>query len=163
MCSSDLQGVMHSSKSLFNNKLPIIAFLVISFIGFLDATYLAVEHFLGRVPVCNIIEGCDIVTTSKYATIGGIPIAFLGAIYYITLFILTIVYLDTKRISFMNLAARMSGVGFVTSLYLIYLQLFVLNAICLYCMISATTSTLLFAIGFYILKNISKTLRRDEM
>jgi len=131
----------------------VITMLIISFLGFLDATYLTVEHFMGAVPNCSIIKGCDIVATSQYATIGTIPIALLGSLYYLSIFLLSIVYLDTKRESFLFLASRIPLAGFFVSLYLIYLQIFVLKAICMYCMISAISSTLLFIMGIYIVKS----------
>jgi len=146
---------MTNSETSSNNikKWAVITMSVISFLGFLDATYLATEHFLGRIPKCSIIEGCGAVTTSQYATIGSIPIALLGSFFYLSIFILTIIYLDTKKESYIILASRIPIAGFFTSLYLVYLQIFILKAICLYCMGSAICSTLLFLLGIYIIKN----------
>ena len=91
-----------------------ILFIVLSFLGFLDASYLALEHYLGRVPVCVILEGCEVVTTSPYATIEGtvsaltgvavspvvprgISVALLGSIYYLFIFIVSIAAMDKKE------------------------------------------------------------------
>lgn len=133
-------------------KWALATLIITAFIGFADATYLTAEHFLNRVPPCSIIKGCEVVTTSKYATIGNMPIALLGAIYYFFMFILLMLFVDTKKNNALMLFARLSIIGLLTSAYLIYIQLFTLKAICIYCMLSATTSTILFLLSLYILK-----------
>ena len=129
-----------------------LSFLSVSFIGFLDATYLTVKYYLGTPLNCSILEGCETVTASQYATIGSIPVALLGAIYYLAIFLLIIVYLDTKREGAMTFAARFTIIGFLVSLWFLYLQLFVIKAICLYCMVSVLTSTLLFILGLILIR-----------
>lgn len=127
-----------------------ILFLSIGFIGFADSSFLALKHYL-RLPVpCAIVRGCDIVTTSPYSMVGPIPLAVLGMVYYLSIIILAVLYIDSKRALFLSFLARFTAVGFVASLYLIFLQAVVLKAFCLYCLISATTSTLLFLIGVYM-------------
>lgn len=120
-------------------------FAIFSFIGFLDAAFLTIEHFAGRVPPCGIFTGCDTVTTSQYATILGIPVALLGALYYLSILVLTIAYWDSKKPQFLNVASLLTITGFLASAYFIFLQLFVIKALCLYCVISAANSTILFA------------------
>jgi uncharacterized membrane protein len=127
-------------------------FVLVSFAGFLDASYLTAKHYLGTPIGCSIFEGCEKVTTSQYATIGAIPVALLGAIYYLALFALAVAYLDTKREKIMVFAAWLTPLGFLASLWFVYLQLFVIKAICLYCLISALTSTALFVLGLFVIK-----------
>ena len=131
-------------------KIAAVIFLIAGALGFLDATYLTVEHYRGDIPPCTI-AGCEIVLTSGQSKILGVPVALLGALYYLTLLILAIAYLDRKNNLLIRLAAYGTIVGFALSGYFVYLQLFVLNAICQYCMISAGTSTVLFIIGMFIL------------
>ena len=130
----------------------IIAFFAAALIGFIDAAYLTFEHFLGRVPPCSILHGCEKVTTSPYAEVFGIPLALFGAIYYFTLLVLIIAHFDLRKGIILKLAALITPVGFLSSLYFIYLQLFVIKAICLYCMISAAASIALFILGMIILR-----------
>jgi len=134
------------------SKWLLAAFLALSFIGFLDATYLTVQHYLGSVPKCVIATGCETVLTSQYNAIFGIPIALFGAFYYLSLFLLMILALDMGREAIVRFAAFLTPVGFAASLYFVYLQLFVLKAICFYCMVSAFTSTALFILGLLILR-----------
>lgn len=131
-------------------KIATIIFLIISFIGFLDATYLTIEHYRGSIPPCTI-AGCEVVLTSEQSKIFGIPVALLGSLYYLTLLTLSFTALNRKKESIIKLASKLTPIGFLASLYFVYLQLFVLKAICQYCMISAGTSTALFIIGMYII------------
>jgi uncharacterized membrane protein len=133
------------SKKLFQipNWLPFV-FLFVSALGFADATYLTVKHFLGTPVPCSILHGCEVVLNSKYSIIYGIPTAMLGALFYLTVMILTAVYLETKKLTVLKLIAFAIALGFLGSLGFVYIQLFILKSICLYCMGSAVTSTTLF-------------------
>lgn len=133
-------------------KWPAYAMSAASFFGFLDAAFLTVKHYLGTPLSCPFFGHCEKVLTSPYAVVWGIPIALLGAVYYLAVFILTVGYFDTKRERVILLAAKLSFVGFFASLVFLYLQLFVIKAICFYCVVSAATSTLLFIFGLFILK-----------
>lgn len=128
----------------------------LALVGLFDASYLTANHYLGTTPVCIVAHGCDTVLTSQYATILGIPLALLGAGYYLVVFLLTIMAQSSpSRPQLAQLILALTTLGFLTSLGLVYLQLGVIHAICAYCMLSATTSTILFfsAIGY---RRISK-------
>lgn len=125
---------------------------MIAIIGFADAGYLAFEHIQGRVPPCTILEGCGVVTTSVYSEIFGIPVAVLGAMYYFAIAGLVIAWLDRKQSIILRLVSFASIIGLAASAYFVYLQLFVLKAICIYCMGSAITSTLIFILGMMMLR-----------
>ncbi|OGF60822.1 hypothetical protein A2656_01085 [Candidatus Giovannonibacteria bacterium RIFCSPHIGHO2_01_FULL_44_100] len=117
----------------------------------MDASYLAVKHYLGEPVVCSLLEGCEEVLTSKYAIVAGVPVALFGVFYYLAVFILIILYWDTGKTQFLRFAAYLTILGFAASLWFVYLQLFVIGAICLYCMASAITSTILFMLGLFII------------
>jgi len=136
------------------NSWVIFAFLIISFVGFLDATYLTAQHYLGKIPPCFITTGCQTVLTSKYSVIFGIPTALWGAIYYLLLFLISVLAIDIKA-TIIRFAAYLTPIGFLLSLYFVYLQIFVIKEICSYCLVSATTSTLLFIIGLFIIVKLS--------
>lgn len=129
-------------------------FAVFSFLGFADATFLTVEHYLGTPIPCSILGGCDVVTNSLYSQIGPVPIALIGALYYLTLIILSIIYFDSKKEVYLKIGAYLSVSGFLVSLVLVYLQVSVIHALCLYCMISALFSTILFLLGQVMLYNL---------
>lgn len=156
-------GLHHGSS---HGHFAYFTFLPVSFMGFIDASYLSIKHFVGTPLPCSVLRGCEEVTTSQYSVIGGVPVALLGAIYYLAIFALIFGYLRGKRYTssgndstiqknddrMIKMAARLTIIGILASLWFIYLQLFVIKAICLYCMFSALTSSLLFAFGIYVLK-----------
>ncbi len=130
----------------------LLTFLVISFLGFLDSTYLAVEHFRGEIPPCTVVQGCEEVTTSKYSVVLGVPLALVGSFYYLVVFSLVVLYWQKSNFLFLKLAMGLTVFGFIFSLVFLYLQIFVIEAICIYCLFSLLTSTGLFVlslISFY--------------
>ncbi|MEK7077320.1 MAG: vitamin K epoxide reductase family protein [Patescibacteria group bacterium] len=138
-----------TEKKLFSRWLPV-TFLLLSAIGLADATYLAITHYREQSAVCLITEGCDRVLQSQYATLAfafHIPTALAGVLYYGILLVFIIVYLRTKNQDVLLLAARGTIVGFLASLWFVYLQIFTIKALCAYCLLSAFISTMLFALG----------------
>lgn len=136
-------------------RLILIAVCVaIALIGFADATYLTISHYMNAIPPCTT-GGCETVLTSKYSTIYGIPQALLGSLYYLAALILLILYMDGRKEIFLKLFTYLVPVGFIASLVFLYLQAFVIHAWCLYCLGSAATSTILFGLGIYIYKKYS--------
>jgi len=122
--------------SFLNNSLTTrLLVRILAIIGFADAVFLTTQHYLGEIPPCSVVEGCETVLTSPYATILGIPVALFGALFY-----LAILFKPSRLLAFL---------GFLASLTLLYLQLFVIKAICLYCLISLVTSTGIFITIFY--------------
>lgn len=125
--------------------LPYIL-LLLAFSGMIDAGYLTIEHYNASVPPCYDVpfSDCGQVLTSKYSTIFGIPVALFGVFHYIS-FLIILVYAGIgNRKRFTYLAVISGIVGFVASVYFVFLQLFVLQAICTYCMVSALISFTLF-------------------
>ena len=129
-----------------------LAFVAVSFVGFVDAAYLTVQHYFGTVVPCALTGGCETVLTSPYAVVGGIPVALTGALYYLALFFGAILYLSNNNRNTACLLSWLTFTGLGVSLYLVYLQVFVIEAICLYCMASAIFSASLFILGRVILK-----------
>jgi uncharacterized membrane protein len=138
-------------------KKTSIIIAILSLLGFIDATYLTIEHYLKAPLPCSIFHGCDLVTHSQYSMIFGIPISLIGALYYLIILICAIAYLDMKKDLFIKGASALIVFGFIVSAFLVYLQLFVLKSICLYCMTSALICTLLFISSLFVFKKFSKT------
>lgn len=137
-------------------KWLIWTIIIISLVGILDSTYLTVGHYTGESVLCPINSACDDVLTSEYSAILGIPLALLGVIFYFSVFVSSVLYLDTRKEKIFKLIILLSVIGFLSSLYFVYLQLFVIGVICFYCMISAIGSTIIFLLSFYVLKLIYK-------
>lgn len=128
---------------------------MVSLAGFLDAIYLTAKYYIGTIN-CSVISGCQDVLDSTYSDVFGIPVALLGAAYYLLILVSALIYLKYQN----KIAANVLGIfpilGLLFSIWLVYLQLFVINAICIYCMGSALTSTILFILSIFIWKNKSR-------
>lgn len=98
--------------------------------GIAVAGYLTWAHYANSAVVCVAGGGCETVQESEYAEIAGLPVALLGVIAY-TL-ILAAVAWDTPsaRVG----AATLALVGLLFSIYLLALQLLVIDAICVWCL-----------------------------
>ncbi len=121
----------------------LIVIFVLAGLGLVDALYLSVQHYTGEVPPCTLTGGCEKVTTSEYSKIFGIPVAYMGALYYLGLLAVLIFFVDLKRRELFLFATGIVSFGFIFSIYLTYLQFFVINALCPYCLLSALTSSIL--------------------
>lgn len=129
------------------SRLSLASLVLFAGIGFVDSLYLTVVEYSGRQITCSLLAGCDTVLTSRYAWVGPVPLALLGVVYYLAVLIGTVIYIDTRRQLVIGAIASATIVGFVASLYFVYLQAIVLGAWCQYCLLSALTSTLLAIIG----------------
>lgn len=127
-------------------------FLLFTIIGFADAAYLTAEHVRGGIPPCTVLHGCEQVLTSSYATVGAVPVAAFGMVYYTTLIILMVAYLDTGIRKYIHAASWLTIGGLLASLYLVSVMAFILKAFCQYCLVSAGTSVSLFVVAFVIMR-----------
>lgn len=121
--------------------------LLFGLLGFLDASFLTIEHFRGEIPPCTITHGCEQVTTSPYSYIFGVPVALLGLMYYTSVLLGAVLYLDIKDEKILRVLAHYTIIGFLFSLWFTFLQAFIIRAWCQYCLFSALTSTSLFILG----------------
>jgi uncharacterized membrane protein len=104
-------------------------------LGVCVAGYLTYVHYAGLEPFCaGGGHGCERVQSSSYAKLGGIPVAVLGLGGYLA--IAAALLAPGER-------ARLAAVGAGFSGYLTYLELFVIDAICQWCVASAVLLTLL--------------------
>ena len=131
-----------------------ITLLTTAFVGFIDATYLTVSNWLNGVTPCTLTEGCAIVTSSIYSTVAGIPISAFGMAFYLVAAILVLLYVLNGVKKALDILFYLSIGAFIFSLGLVYIQVFILQAFCLYCMISALTSTIIFLMSAFWWKNL---------
>lgn len=111
----------------------------VSLIGLADSIYLTVEHVSGRSVRCTIVSGCSEVLSSQYATVRGFPLAAIGAIAYFMVFsFATLAAFGYERLG--TLLTVLVGAMFLTTLWLLYLQAFVIRHFCQFCLLSALVS-----------------------
>jgi uncharacterized membrane protein len=134
-------------------KLPVAA-SIIALIGLADAAYLTVSHYTKEPVPCSIVEGCETVLTSSYAELAGVPIAAFGAAAYFAAFSLAILAAFGNRATWMLFGIQ-SFLMATVSVYLVYVQAFVIGAFCQFCLISAATS-----VGLFLVFLVSEVLNR---
>jgi uncharacterized membrane protein len=115
---------------------------LVSLVGLADAIYLTIKHLAGSSVRCTIISGCDEVLSSPYATVNGIPLALIGAVAYFTVFSLATLAAFGYRVVG-QLLTVLVGLIFLTTLWLLYLQAFVIGHFCQFCLLSAGVSAVL--------------------
>jgi len=121
-----------------------IAATVAAALGIGVATYVAIASAGGDAPACLAgSEGCATVTKSRYSDLLGINVAVLGILGYVMLLGAAILRSDGARMA--GFAISLAGFGF--SVYLTYLELWVIDAICQWCVVSAILMTVLFALN----------------
>ena len=114
-----------------------VALLSCSFVGLGVSIYLTLAHFSKAVTLVCSNSGaidCEKVTTSPQSVIFGVPVAVLGLFYFVPMLALSLpgIYQRAdKRIAAIRLALSVIGMGLV--LYLLYAELFLIHAICLWC------------------------------
>ena len=108
------------------------------------ATYIAIAEAGGGSPACLAGGGgCETVAESQYAHLAGVNVAVIGIAGYILLLATSLLRGDGARLG--GFAISLAGFGF--SVYLTYLELFVIEAICQWCVISAILMTILFGLN----------------
>lgn len=125
-------------------KWPLVVLGLLAFVGFADAAFLTIKHYTGGTIPCSILDGCDTVTRSAYSMIASVPVALLGALFYLAVLALVILYAQNNQTSLIKTIWFLSLIAFLASLVFVYLQVFVIRALCLYCLASAVTSMLIF-------------------
>ena len=124
--------------------------VALSLLGIFVAGYLSVKRFTGGNLACTRWAECDLVNNSVYAKIYGVPVAFLGLAGYLLLLGLAVAALETAGSSRRCLLATyfvLALGGVVFSGYLTYLEVFVIEALCSWCVASAIIITLLAIVG----------------
>jgi uncharacterized membrane protein len=134
--------VRYARRELF---LYVLAALI-ALLGLADSIYLTVQHLTGQTVDCIASAGCETVLGSGYAHVGKVPLAALGAAGYFTVFSLATLaafdYASAKRLFLLQVAMMLA-----VTLWLLYVQAFVLHAFCDFCLLSAALTGLLSGIG----------------
>jgi uncharacterized membrane protein len=110
--------------------------------GLADATYLAVLALTGETAACSGQTGCFEVLGSAYAKVAGIPVAAFGVLGYFTAFTSAIFAAFNYARARMLLVVTVCLL-FAVTLWLLYVQAFLLHAFCKYCLFSAAICFLL--------------------
>ncbi|HLG09072.1 MAG TPA: vitamin K epoxide reductase family protein [Gaiellaceae bacterium] len=106
-----------------------IAAALVALAGIAVAGYLTWAHYADSTVVCVAGGGCETVQESEYAEIAGVPVAVLGLVAYTVILALIVWDAPVARLA----AATIALIGLLFGMYLLALQLFVIDAICVWC------------------------------
>ena len=131
------------------------AIAVLALVGWFVALYLGLHALgIGGALKCGT-GGCDTVQASRWAVLFGIPVAFYGVAGYTSILTVTLVGLQpawlARRGPSLLVAALATG-GVLFSGWLTYLELFVIHAICRWCVTSAMIMTVIWGVALLDLR-----------
>jgi len=139
-------------KNMHTNKTSPVLFwgtLVLAILGALDAIYLYIYKLTGNPHMCLGNGGCHNVNFSPYSEINGIPVSLFGLAAYLA--IICILILEARlKLAKENGPLAIFGIslgGVAFTAYLTYLEIYVINAICPFCVASAIIITLIFVLA----------------
>ncbi len=142
----------HRIKPTQNDKTsPVFdwATFALACLGVLDATYLLVYKLTNNNAMCLGNGGCHDVNFSSYSEIGGIPVSVFGIVTYLV--IAGILLLEPRfKIAKENGSLAIFGisvVGVAFTVYLTWLEIYVIHAICPFCVASAVIIALIFILA----------------
>src|SRR6202171_943035 len=119
--------------------------VAVTVLGLGVASYLTYIHYAGIKPLCGRNGGgCEIVQTSEYSKLAGVPVALIGLIGYIAI-LGSLLAPEAERSRFATVAFTVVGFGF--SAYLTYRELFSIHHICEWCVSSAVIVTVLMCLA----------------
>ncbi len=130
-------------------RITVVFILALAFCGLADSSYLAQHETAGTPLLCNIgsLSGCNIVAASPYSRLFGIPLAEYGVLFYGIVFVLAALELAVFDRLLRRALQVISLVGVGASLYFISIQVFVIGALCIYCLASALVAFLIFVLA----------------
>lgn len=113
--------------------------LLLAFSGIAVSTYLVQHEQTGDPLICNIqsLSGCNEVASSSYSRLFGISLAQLGLLYYTMVFVIAICELVMINQLLRRALQGFALLGLLSALYSTYTQVFLIQALCIYCVVSA--------------------------
>lgn len=124
-----------------------ITMIVLTALGLAVASYLTYIHYAGIKPLCGTNGGgCEIVQTSQYSKLAGVPVALIGLLGYIAI-LGSLLLPESETSRFATVAFTVVGFGF--SAYLTYRELFSIHHICEYCVSSAVIVTIVMCLSVW--------------
>ena len=136
--------------------------VLVALCGAFVALYLTLYKlgYIGTL-VCAV-GSCETVQTSKWASLFGAPVGAWGVGYYVAVGVLAFTGLRASLAEHVGLSqclAAITGAGLLFSLWLTYLELFVIHAICMWCVISAVLAAALFVLSVLDLRDVASWTR----
>lgn len=136
---------------IWPQSLGFYSFIVLAALGgFGVACYIFYTKKIKGILVCPTGSNCNVVVTSRYSKFLGVPIEYLGMLYYfIVVSAYTLLIFEPRFISgtFLSFLLALTAFAFLFSLYLLFVQAFLLRQWCIWCLLSAMLSIVIFIVS----------------
>jgi uncharacterized membrane protein len=123
--------------------------IALTIIGLLVSIYMTIYKLTDNDSMCIGNSGCSVVNASRYSEVNGIPVALIGVGGYLA--ILAILFLDQRPGFFREngtmILFGLSLVGFLFTLYLIFVEIVLIRALCPFCLTSQAVMTIIFILS----------------
>ncbi len=123
--------------------------IALGILGLLVSIYMTIFKLTDNASMCLGNGGCSVVNSSSYAEVSGVPVAVIGVGGYLA--ILAVLFMENRGKFFAQnstmIVFGLSLVGFLFTLYLIYVELALIHALCPFCVTSQITMTILFILS----------------
>ena len=140
---------------------PGLILAVLDVIGLAIASYLSTVELQGLLPACPIGGGCETVAASSYSRIDGIPVAVFGVCLSLVLLTLAIAWWRSNRYVLLLAHYGLSLAGVIFEVYFLYLQVFVIHAVCFWCTSYGLSLILRFLIALVVWLRGNPTVMED--
>lgn len=130
----------------------VVLILLLAFAGLADSAYLARHEADGSPLICAIgtPEGCTMVAESPYSEFLGIPLSVYGILFYAIVFAVAALELALFDRLLRRVLQGLAAAGVLASVYFLAIQLFVIEALCIYCIGSAVLAFLIGALASFL-------------
>lgn len=132
------------------------AIALLALVGLFVALYLWLHALgFGGTIKCGASGGCETVQTSRWAVFLGLPVALYGVVGYLAVLIVALVALRPAALaqpSWNRLLLLLATIGVIFTAYLTYVELFLIHAICRWCVGSAMIITLIWIVALAALR-----------
>lgn len=138
------------------HKVFLAPFYMVSaaLVGLGDTLYLSYFQYLNIVPTCAL-SGCEKVLTSAYSKFLGVPLSYIGLVYYAYFLGLAILLTYDPTSKGLRWGALIyASIGLLLSVFFEATQFFVIGAMCQYCAISAFITLILFGLSILHIKSL---------
>jgi uncharacterized membrane protein len=134
-------------SSFWTKKAGVAPYLMLLFglIGIADAFYDSYAVYAGQLLWCPPpIDGCNTVANSPHARLFGVPLGYIGLVFYLHMFAIAALLAFDPYSRGLRLGALLyAALGVSSSIYFFYIQFAFIHAFCIYCLLSAVLTLLL--------------------
>jgi len=134
-----------------------LALGILAAAGAAIAIYLTWTKVAGVAPICGPSGGCETVENSAYSSIAGIPVALFGLGYSAVVLAAWLAWWRTDRADLLLVPYVLGLIGTIVEAYLVFLELFVIHAVCLWCAAYGVTVVLGWLAGVVVLRQARRS------